>query len=109
MGGEFGTGGRPCLKLPPHEQASPAALSALCLQPTIQHPADVRTAPTISHFPTHSCESQVMNRCPCTAKDECGELERLVTQLAAAGQLPPFPVQEDSLAAAIEASSIESW
>lgn len=50
-----------------------------------------------------------MNRCPCTAKDECGELERLVTQLAAAGQLPPFPVQEDSLAAAIEASSIESW
>ncbi|KAL4427804.1 hypothetical protein ABPG75_001893 [Micractinium tetrahymenae] len=71
MGGEFGTGGRPCLKLLPHEQ--------------------------------------VMNRCPCTAKDECGELERLVTALAAAGKLPPFPVDEGSLAAATAASSIQNW
>ncbi|KAL4449441.1 hypothetical protein ABPG77_007085 [Micractinium sp. CCAP 211/92] len=71
LGGEFGTGGRACLKLPPHEQ--------------------------------------VMNRCPCTAKDECGELERLVTELAAAGQLPPFPVQEGSLEAATGGSSISNW
>lgn len=50
-----------------------------------------------------------MNRCPCTAKDECGELERLVTQLAEAGQLPPFPLDEGSLVAAMEASIIQNW
>ncbi len=111
LGGEFGTGGRACLKLPPHEQASPSS-AGRAFAADKAAPAYVHLAPcaaSTSRLLAPPCNPQVMNRCPCTAKDECGELERLVTELAAAGQLPPFPVQEGSLEAATGGSSISNW
>lgn len=33
---------------------------------------------------------QVMHRCHCSKPEVCGELEKLVTQLAAEGKMPPF-------------------
>ena len=33
------------------------------------------------------------HRCPCTNQTVCGELQDKVTALAAAGKLPPFPVE----------------
>jgi hypothetical protein len=39
------------------------------------------------------CPLQVTHRCPCTNQTVCGELQDKVTALAAAGKLPPFPVE----------------
>lgn len=47
--------------------------------------------------PHLAAEVQVAHRCHCTDPAVCGELEKRVAELAAAGKLPPFPVEGHSL------------
>jgi hypothetical protein len=46
----------------------------------------LRKGPATAHL-------QVAHRCPCADKDECGDLEQLVKELAKQGKMPPFPYE----------------